>query len=248
MKKINDIIYSIKINYKSWLIFLLIIYFLSNNIFIGILNFIIFFTFSYIAHYISHSNYLEFYTIIHKYHHQKNNWFGFFNEIIYEFTIATGFTFLKIFIQFICNIDAFNFILNYINIPLNIFIFFFYTSVHYINYSALHVNNIHELHHKDVFKNMGPDICDIIFGTKYEDIKEYIENTDHYILNILVGLSIIYIFLILYEKVINKDIFKYIFIYIYILFIFILLISTLIIYLDNLEKKLKKDYRRFKGV
>ena len=82
MKKINDIIYSIKINYKSWLIFLLIIYFLSNNIFIGILNFMIFFVFSYIAHYISHSNYFEFYTIIHKYHHQKNNWFGFFNEII----------------------------------------------------------------------------------------------------------------------------------------------------------------------
>ena len=91
MKRINDIIYSIKLNYKSWLAFLLAIYFLRNNntIFISILNFTCFFLFSYIAHYISHLKYFDFFTNIHKYHHKKNNWFSFITELMYEFVLST---------------------------------------------------------------------------------------------------------------------------------------------------------------
>ena len=42
----------------------------------------------------------------------------------------------------------------------------FYTTVHNINYSIFHVNNIHEKHHNDVMYNYGPDIMDILMGTK----------------------------------------------------------------------------------
>ena len=85
------------------------------------------------------------------------------------------------------------YILEYINIPLNFFNFMLYTSIHYINYSYFHINNFHELHHKDTYKNIGPDICDIIFGTKYKienSNENTIENTDHYIPNILISLLI----------------------------------------------------------
>lgn len=244
MKDESDIFYSLYLNYKSWLCFLLGIYLLyTKNIIIGILNFIIFFLFSYIGHYISHMKNIDFFNCVHTYHHKYNNWFGFYTEIIYEFVLATAFTFLKIFIQFICNIHTFDFIIDYINIPLNILIFMFYTSVHYINYSALHINNVHELHHKNVFKNMGPDFCDVLFGTKYE-IENTIENTDHYIPNILISIFIIYTLLQIYKYTDFKDYFKYTFFYIYIVACVILFISSTIIFIKFFNKKLHKKYKK----
>ena len=60
----------------------------------------------------------------------------------------------------------------------------FYSSIHNINYSILHVNKIHENHHKDWTINYGPDICDVMYGTKenYEDL----EDTSHYIPNLII--------------------------------------------------------------
>ena len=86
--------------------------------------------------------------------------------------------------------------------------YLFYTSVHNINYSIYHVNHIHELHHKYQDTNMGPDICDIIGGTKNENMptNEYIENTDHYILNIIVGAIIVLIIQNLYSNDSYKEI------------------------------------------
>jgi hypothetical protein len=55
---------------------------------------------------------------------------------------------------------------------------------------------------------MGPDICDIIFGTKNENMptNEYIENTDHYILNIIGGAIIVLIIQNLYSNDNYKEI------------------------------------------
>jgi hypothetical protein len=66
-----------------------------------------------------------------------------------------------------------------------LFFTLFYSSVHNINYGYFHVNNVHSLHHKHPLTNIGPDICDVIFGTK-NPLNESVENTNHYIPNILI--------------------------------------------------------------
>jgi hypothetical protein len=55
---------------------------------------------------------------------------------------------------------------------------------------------------------MGPDICDIICGTKNENMpaNEYIENTDHYIFNIIASAIIVLIIQHLYSNDNYKEI------------------------------------------
>ena len=248
MTKLNDILYSFKLNYKSWLCFFIAIYFLyTHNFIIGLINFIIFFLLSYLGHYISHIDFIKIMNPVHTYHHKINNWFSFITELLYEFVMATAFTFLKIFVLFILNNNYFEYILQYINVPLNFLIFMFYTSVHYINYSYFHINNVHELHHKNIHKNLGPDICDIIFGTKYS-IENTIENTDHYIPNILISFIIIYCIYQFYKNSNSnsKNIFKYTFFYIYLFSLIILFISNIYIFTNIFYKKLKDNYIKLK--
>jgi hypothetical protein len=76
--------------------------------------------------------------------------------------------------------------------------FIFYTSVHNINYGYFRVNKTHSKHHENYEVNYGPDICDIIFKTKYP--ANGIENTDHYIPNIIVATVVTYFFRYFYEK------------------------------------------------
>jgi hypothetical protein len=66
-----------------------------------------------------------------------------------------------------------------------------YITVHNINYSIVRVNNVHRMHHGDVHYNHGPDVCDILFGTKHPS-ETTVENTDHYIPNILFGFVFLY--------------------------------------------------------
>ena len=64
----------------------------------------------------------------------------------------------------------------------------YYITVHNYNYSVLHVNKTHELHHEDKFTNMGPDIVDVICGTKNQrnkDDDDYLEDIEHYTPNII---------------------------------------------------------------
>jgi len=51
---------------------------------------------------------------------------------------------------------------------------------------------------------MGPDICDILFNTKY-DVENSIENTDHYIPNIIVCLIITLLLKSYWERRENKE-------------------------------------------
>lgn len=242
--KLNLIWDSIKLNYKSWFVFMIAIYCLSGQYFlVGLINFIIYFLMSYIGHYLSHTftknKYLSILSTIHDYHHKYDDWLGFYTEILYEFILATNITFLKIFILLYTNFYNI-FFENYIFISLNILISIFYTTVHYFNYSYFHYNNTHEIHHKNENLNMGPDICDIIFNTKstkkfinrYYINKKYNyieENTDHYIPNIIIALIII---LFCSNYIINKDnqyFFYKIFFYLYITSLIIIIISTIII-------------------
>jgi len=253
MNKIHDILYSLKLNYKSWIFFMITIYLLSSKNYInGVFNLIFNFLIIYFGHYLLHVDlkkyrFLNFFKIIHEIHHKKHGWLIFFAEILLEFFSITFISFIKIFIQSICNINFFDVILNNVNIPLNIFSFILYTTVHYINYSYLHVTNAHELHHIDYFKNIFPDFFDILFSTKYKDNykdkdQSYIENTDHYIPNIIISTMIIYIFLYFYNNYNYKKTFDYIFFFIYICVFMILSIVSI----ELEDKKHKKIIKKIK--
>ena len=70
---------------------------------------------------------------------------------------------------------------------------FIYTTTHMINYSLLHLNRCHRLHHTLIndknldTKNYGPDVFDHIFKTNYDN---YFENNAHVLINIIVGFFI----------------------------------------------------------
>jgi hypothetical protein len=174
------------------------IYFVSKpNLIEGYFTFGVMLLFSYYIHKETHAV-RNFLTIAHHYHHEHNNFISNFVQILLEFQAGCG---LNMLFHYLFNGRFFNtwaMMLSYL----------FYTSVHNINYSIYHVNHIHELHHKYQDTNMGPDICDIIGGTKNENMpsNEYIENTDHYILNIIVGAIIVLIIQNLYSNDSYKEI------------------------------------------
>ena len=189
---------SITKNYKSWVCMLVAIYFVSKpNLIEGYFTFGVMLLFSYYIHKETHAV-RNFLTIAHHYHHEHNNFISNFVQILLEFQAGCG---LNMLLYYLFNGRFFNtwaMMLSYL----------FYSSVHNINYSIYHVNHVHELHHKHQDTNMGPDICDIIFGTKNENMpaNEYIENTDHYIFNIIVGAIIVLIIQNLYSNDSYKEI------------------------------------------
>ena len=83
---------------------------------------------------------------------------------------------------------------------INIYILFLwglmYATIHIINYSFVRPLT-HKYHHLDKYTNYGIDIWDIMFGTKYNNHIDDIENINHYSFNIFIitGL-IVKIFLI----------------------------------------------------
>ena len=177
-KKILNVYKSVTINYKSWILMFILLFILSyKNISKGILNGIVLFIIAYYSHLFTHQD--TSFSAVHLYHHSNNNTFSHYIQIVLEF-----FSFLVILPTcYFFNIDFFD-------KWLVIFYYIFYTTVHNVNYSIFHVNNVHEIHHKNTLKNLGPDICDIIFNTKNDDT---IENTDHYIYNIIFSFLIVII-------------------------------------------------------
>ena len=179
-------------NYKSWICMLVAIYFVSKpNLIEGYFTFGVMLLFSYYIHKETHAV-RNFLTIAHHYHHEHNNFISNFVQILLEFQAGCG---LNMLLYYLFDGKFFNtwaMMLSYL----------FYSSVHNINYSIYHVNHVHELHHRHQDTNMGPDICDIIFGTKNENMpaNEYIENTDHYIFNIIIGAIIVLIIQNLYSN------------------------------------------------
>ena len=59
-----------------------------------------------------------------------------------------------------------------------------YSSFHNINYNIIEEPLIHQEHHKNMFTNIGIDIVDVIFDSKYDDA--HIENINHYAINIAI--------------------------------------------------------------
>jgi len=174
----GDIKMHFKKNQTTWIAFgVSILMVAKGNEIKGALTLLVMMFLVYIIHYEAHfeRNWL---TISHHYHHENNNFWSHLVQILMEMQFGLIFPFVNEF--FMNNIlDRWTIILLYL----------IYTTLHNINYSILHINKTHELHHKDILTNMGPDICDIIGGTKNQSIKdtdEYIEDTSHYIPNIIV--------------------------------------------------------------
>jgi len=181
-KKYNEnitLINCIKNNLLTWIIIFICITIISYpNIINGYFTFIILMLMAYFVHLLSHK-YCNFFTKIHKYHHEHNDYFSYISQIFIELFFGLFFLNLHSLILFE---------------PSIIILFtLFYTTIHNINYGLLRVNDVHYLHHKNMFTNIGPDICDVIFNTK-NNKNLYVEDISHYIPNIILITILILIF------------------------------------------------------
>jgi hypothetical protein len=195
---------SIQTNYLSWIFLAVSVYILSYpNVLFAYVTFFILMFCAYFWHAMSHMN--KYLSIIHYYHHEHNNFFSHFSQMLIElslgafpfFSYQAGYTFFDPWIV--------------------IFFTLFYTTIHNFNYGTLRVNNVHKEHHEELFCNLGPDICDVAFGTK-SDRDTDVENTNHYIPNII-ALTVLILFLqyicknaSIYKMIVQKTTQFYIFV------------------------------------
>lgn len=187
-----NLVFSFRKNLKSWGCFILAIFLISKNTSFsrGIATLVVMLFLVYWVHWESHVE-RNWFTISHHYHHEENNWFSHGIQILLEFQF--GLT-LPVLNEFLFD--------NILDKWVIIFLYIFYSSVHNINYSIFHINKTHELHHENIFTNIGPDVCDILFETKNDSIINedgYIEDTSHYIPNIMIGMFVVLILRNLYK-------------------------------------------------
>jgi hypothetical protein len=173
MEKDINVMTSIKTNYLSWIvIFICVIIVSQPSILAGFITFFTLMLFAYFVHRFSHHS-KNVFTILHHYHHENNNFFSHFSQILLE--LSLGLTVLPYY-YFLGS--------DYVDIWTTILFTLFYSTIHNYNYGQLRVNDVHFLHHTDIYTNIGPDICDIAFNTKNSKNTE-VENTNHYIPNLI---------------------------------------------------------------
>jgi hypothetical protein len=165
------------LNWKSHLVILICVYILSDKFLKGYFTLNFSYVLWYIFHIASHvmTKTLPISTLdfFHEYHHQNDSLIALFVEIfIVEFGIITVWSLLYY--------SLFDPDMIYLDPWIITFYTLMYVTIHNVNYSYLRVNNTHYQHHQECLKNIGPDICDIIFDSKADDI---VEDTDHFIPN-----------------------------------------------------------------
>lgn len=237
MEKNNiNVLTSLKTNYLSWIVILLSISIISQPfIAAGFITFFSLLLFAYFVHRGSH-DFRNVFTILHHYHHENDNFFSHFSQIILELSLGLLVVPLYYYLG-----D------NYINIWTAILFTLFYSTVHNYNYGQLRVNDVHFLHHKEINTNIGPDICDIAFNTKNKKNTE-VENTDHYIPNIII---ITVLVLVIKYFVSNNDIKQmslnifYIFMTIFAVFISI---SSIYLYFTYDKKENKENIENIENI
>jgi hypothetical protein len=240
MERLKYIVKSLKINYIFWIILWISLFIISReNKLDTIFTFIVIMCFFYFIHLINH--YYDIYPLnaVHLYHHDHDDIFSYILEIILEFIWIISFIIGKLSIKTFFNIQF-----NFLNSYLIIFFYIIYTTVHNINYTIFHVNNVHEYHHKDQKTNMGPDICDIIFNTKHDN-ENNIENMNHYIPNILFSLLIVLFLKYINDYINNSLLISNILLIIYTILFIILCIGTYIIIFYDINKFFENNYEKF---
>ena len=168
------VVNSLKENAASWIIMLSTISIISYpNIFLGVLTFVVFIFIAYFFHVVAHVH-KNIFSIVHHYHHENDNFFSHFIQILLELSIPYPFVMVSYF-----------FGVKILDPWIILYFMLFYCSVHNVNYSIFKVNGVHRLHHTEVNLNFGPDVCDVMFGTKHTS-EDCVENTNHYIPNIII--------------------------------------------------------------
>jgi hypothetical protein len=232
-KKNINVFTSIKTNYLSWLVILLCVSIVSYPcISAGFITFFGLFVFSYFIHRFSHE-YRNIFTILHHYHHENDNFFSHFSQIILELSLCI----MVVPLYYLGNHYIGH---NYIDLWTVFLFILFYSTVHNYNYGQLRVNDVHYLHHKEIHTNIGPDLCDIIFNTKNKKNTE-VENTNHYIPNILILTVLVLIIKHLAQNNNVRDILIILFIILTIVFGAIISISS--VYLYFTYEKVDKTYK-----
>jgi hypothetical protein len=229
-KNIEHLIDSLKINYKSWIIIIVSFLFINPlNVGGSLFTFIIMILIVHVVHYFAHCKSAYPGNLVHLYHHDHNNWFSHFIQIVLEFVALTS----VILVKYFCGTGIFyKYFSQFMDEWVIWFSYLFYTSVHNINYSYFHVNKVHELHHKLKLQNIGPDVCDVLFGTKY-DAQNDLENTDHYIPNIVVASLIVWLMKYFWNNSSNKEAYIVIFCVIFAVCSILLLETTVVLYIMN---------------
>jgi hypothetical protein len=240
MDRLKYILESIKINYKFWIVLWASLFVISSeNNLDTIITFIVIMSFFYFIHLINHIWNIYPLNAVHLYHHDHDNWFSYIMEIVLEFIWIISFIIGKLSLKALFNINF-----AFLNSYLIIFFYLIYTTVHNINYSIFHVNNVHEYHHKDQTKNIGPDICDLVYGTKHNSTHN-IENTDHYLPNII-GSLLLVLFLKYINTLINNNLLiTNITILLYTLLSIVLFYGTYVIIFYDIDKYFEDNYSTF---
>jgi hypothetical protein len=183
---------SIRTNYLSWILLFVSISIISYpNLILAYTTFFVLMISAYFWHALSHIN--KYISIIHHYHHENNNFFSHFGQILIELSLGI--------VPLICYHCGFKFFDPWIVVYFTLF----YTTIHNVNYGTFHVNQVHREHHEELFCNLGPDVCDVLFGTKSPNDLD-VENTNHYIPNIIILTILV---LILQYVCKNETIFNY---------------------------------------
>jgi hypothetical protein len=168
---IKAAIASVVSNWKMWLCYLCAVAVVArDNLFTGTCTFFGLISAAYFVHRFSHLH-RNFFTLLHHYHHENDNWLAYFSQILIE-------------ILFGVFVLPFSYA-GYTAHPWVTMLFVLvYSSVHNVNYGICKVNQVHARHHKNVHQNVGPDVCDILFQSKHGEP----EDTSHYIPNIVIAL------------------------------------------------------------
>lgn len=167
-----------------------------DNVWVGIFLYIFCTHLSYFVHICAHRDDAKTINCIHEYHHNHSDNYSHYLQIMLE--QVTSITPILITYLFTGRLH-----IKYRFEPYVIFMFsLFYSSIHNINYSLLHVNKIHWNHHENWRVNYGPDICDVLYGTK-EDY-EILEDTSHYIPNLIICTIIASVFYHTYPRLTDE--------------------------------------------
>lgn len=235
-ENLTYLIKSIQLNYKSWIILFICLYIIHPsflNFCFSIYTFLIMLIVSYFAHLCAHMPNAFPGNLVHLYHHDNSNWFSHFIQIVLEFVALNSVIFTKHFhAYYFGEMFFYKYIMQFMDEWIILFGYLFYTTVHNINYSYFHINSVHESHHKLKIENLGPDCCDIFFGTKY-NIGNELENTDHYIPNIVLGTGLIIFMKYVWNNSKNKEAYIVIFGVVFCICVILLFETTCVLYIQK---------------
>jgi hypothetical protein len=149
----------------------------------GIVTTLYVWTIHYFGHIMLHlEHFYTIYSIPHQYHHIRNDWFVYIVNVIAEFSMMTIGILLPKYI--------FPVSFSFLNETSVFFNYIIYTTVHYLNYTYLRVNQYHVKHHIVQNTNYYPDLFDKIFKTYHPETTAH-EDITHMIPNIIFAFLVV---------------------------------------------------------